>query len=425
MTASKTCTQSGHLGEQIDKVSWELLETYEALSTIFKSAQLLAVSQGVEQAAEITLECALETTESSGGMIFYPGEEGLEVLATFNSGPDVGEAAEKRLSRHGGKPYYEDRIDENLCAMDGSEIQSTLYVPIPIEEGQYALVFLFSCASKEYSSIDVKRIQILCCQGALAVRCFKHLDELKEKNTALECTLKRLTEAQEELVKSERLSTLGQMASAIVHDIKNPMGGLLGYAQILEQMAEELSPQEVKEYSGIIIKEMLRLSNMTGEIMEFSRGVESKLNTRELTPRNLVAVAAPLIESDFASYNIKFDWEEVDDERIVIADSDKMERVFINLAVNARQAMEKGGRFSISSSFTENNVVFSIKDTGCGVPLEIGDKLFEPFTTRKKGQSLGIGLAVSRWIVEAHGGKIWVHSSSADGTEFRISLPTS
>ena len=106
----------------------------------------------------------MDITESSGGLIYFPEKNELEQLASSNAGPEVDEAARLRLARYDGKPYYEDKIPEKITSSDGAEILSSLYVPIPVEEERHAMIFLFSCSGKEYSSIDVKRVQILCGQ---------------------------------------------------------------------------------------------------------------------------------------------------------------------------------------------------------------------------------------------------------------------
>jgi len=408
---------------QLDKVSWELLLTYEALSIIYNSANLLASSEAKKKAASITLTCAIEITESAGGVFCTPNNGDLEIIDSTNVGENVRAMILARGSNYLGKPYYSEGPFENFYARNGQAIQSCLWLPFVMGNDQSGLVYLFSTGTKEYSSIDVKLVETLCCQGALAIRCFMHLDERKEKNYRLMDALADLTKAQSELVRSERLSAIGQMASMIVHDIKNPMGGLLGYAQLLANMSDSLTPEEIREYSGIIIREMQRLSEMTEEIMDFSRGVESELNLREVTPRNLVVVAAPLIESEFKIHNISFQWEGLDDDTILLADTDKMERVFNNLAKNACQAMDHEGIFTISTHLHDDWLEFSIRDTGKGIPSAFQSKIFEPFQSLKESKGLGIGLSVAQWVVEAHKGKILLSSSNEHGTEFKIRLP--
>lgn len=410
--------------EEVEKVSWELLETYEVLSTIHRSAELLAGTKEFHRAARITLESALEITGSAGGMIFVPLDGTLHVAAAANSGDGVEALALAEAPSLERGPYYVDGSPGGVLAKDGQPLQARLYVPFSMGERGTGQAFIFSLTDRVYSSIDVKRVQILCGQGSLALQCFLHLETLEEKNLALRDALTRLQAAQAELLRKERLSTLGRVAAMIVHDLKNPMGGLMGYAQLLKALAGELSPEEIREYAGIIIREMQRLSRMTEEIVEFSRGMETRLNLRLLTPRDLVAAAVPVIESEFRSAGAAFAWDGVDASVTLPADSDKMERVFINLAVNALHAMALPGRVEISSFCEEGWVVFSVKDTGKGVPEEIRESLFEPFVSKKEGRSsLGIGLSVSRWVVEAHGGAIWVESTGPEGTEFRLRLP--
>ena len=408
----------------VEKVSWELLETYEVLSTIHRSAEFLAATEDMHRAARITLECAVEITGSAGGMILIPLEETLEVVAALNAGKDVGALARGGERSLDEGPFYEDDSPEGSLSGDGRTVHARLYVPFPMGARGMGHVFLFHVTDKVYSSIDVKPVQILCGQGALAMQCFLHLDTLKEKNLALRDAFEKLQAAQKELIRKERLSTLGRVAAMIVHDLKNPMSGLMGYAQLLETMAGELQPDEIREYAGVIIREMRRLSRMTEEIVEFSRGMETRLNLRLLTPRDLVAAAVPVIESEFHAAGAEFSWDRVDTSSALQADSDKMERVFINLAVNALHAMNGAGRLEIFSSCSEGMVEFAVRDSGPGIPREIQDTLFEPFVSKKEGKtSLGIGLSVARWVVEAHGGKIWVASTGPEGTEFRIRLP--
>ena len=408
---------------EVNKVSWELMETYESLSTIYNSAHLLAVSDSVVHAADTTLKCSIDTSESNGGAVFIPRDDGQEAVSSDDFDEEIRKEALSCMSRHGDRAFYEDNPPEGVLSGSGKAVRSYLYVPFVMGDNSRGMVFLFSTSEREYTSIEVKRVQTLACQGALAIRCLLQLEDLAHKNRSLRNTLEQLSSAQGELVKAERLSSMGQMASMIVHDIKNPIGGLLGYAQLLETMADSLAPDDIREYSGVIIKEMIRLSNMTEDIMDFSRGTGTSLDLRELTPRDLVAAAVPVIKADLKENGIKLSWDGLDDESVLMADSDKMARVFINMAVNARLAMNDGGRFSISSDVMDGYVECSLRDNGNGIPPEIRDKIFEPFVSKRNKQGLGLGLAVSRWIVNAHGGKVWVHSSGDYGTDIRVRIP--
>lgn len=408
---------------QLEKVSWELVETYEALSTVYSSAESLTNSPDIEAAVKVTIEMSIDITESSGGVLFIPDHEGvLYCGASVNAGEEIEQLALDRFKKYGNRSYYEDGRIEGVTTADGSEVIGSLYVPFFFDEWK-GLIFLFSPSKTEYSSIDVKMVQTLCCQGALSIRCFQNLDEVRQKNKALKEAFDQLTQAQDELVKSERLSALGQAASIVVHNLKNPMGGLLGYAQLLESMCERLTPDQIKEYSGIIISEMRRLSDLTEEIVDFSRGMETKLNQREVTSRNIIAYAVPSFEAGLSERNIKVEWAEVDDEALLFCDTDKMERVFANLAESASNAMLDGGTFTISSHVEGEHLTFTVSDTGVEIKPDLRANIFEPFKNTENGAGMGVGLAVARWVVESHSGEIWLDSTGEEGNRFKIKLP--
>ncbi|MBU0754412.1 MAG: GAF domain-containing sensor histidine kinase [Planctomycetes bacterium] len=409
--------------DRIDQVSWELMSTYEALSSLASNADHLALTGDIYQAAKNTLTQSIGVTESDSGLFFIYRQSGFECLASHNATKALYEEALEKSRRCGNKHRYDDTAPHKYRALDGTEINSSIYVPFFVGEQRPGFIVMFSTDQRIYTSIDVRITQTLCGQGALAIRCLLHLQELEEKNEVLQETLHALQETQDKLINSERLSALGQMASMIVHDLKNPMGGMLGYAQLLETLADNLTPEEIREYSGIIVHEIQRLSSMTEEIMDFSRGLDIHLNQREVTARDMVAVAAPIIASEFTDSGICLDWESVDNNAMILVDTDKMERVLINLAMNAQQAMEVGGSFTITSQVTGEHLVLVLCDSGNGIAEELRDKIFEPFHTSRPGSGSGIGLAVARWVVQAHGGDIWLEKTGSEGSEFRLRIP--
>lgn len=419
--------QEKHAEEQmqahIDQVTLELLNTYESLASIFDSSTRLSATRSIEEAARNTLDCAIDIAESSGGVMVMFFDDNPTVLAAANTTDEVVDHTVYMAGTDLGEGKYEDQVQRALTAADGRFVKSALWVPLQKGDRHDGIIVLFSTGDKTYSSVDLKVVRILAGQGALAVRNLKYLDELELKNRSLSVALEDLTAAQDDLVRAERFSTLGEMASMIVHDIKNPMGGLLGYAQLLEATADNLTPDNIREYSGLIIQEMRRLSSLTEEIMDFSRGVDSKLHIREMIPIDLLNTAWPVLQGDFSSNGMTLLRGEIASNSKVMVDSDKLERVFINLAVNARQAMEPGGTLEVSLREAGSWVEFSFRDTGKGIPEEMRNQIFEPFVTRKKGHSLGIGLAMCQWIAQAHKGEIRVAESGPEGTDMVVRLP--
>lgn len=409
--------------KRLDEVTFELLNTYEHLAAIYELAARLSMTRSTSDVARLTLSSAVDVTDSSGGVVLIPRQGVMETFAGINSTEEIEDYARLKAKQYLNECRYEDKVRQRISAQDGRFLSSTLYMPLSIGGKRDGILLVFSTNQKSYSSVDVKIIRVLAGQAALAVKNLVMLDELEEKNARLSEALRDLGTAQTELIRSERFSALGEMSSMIVHDIKNPMSGLLGYAQLLYATAESALPDQVREYSGLIIQEMRRLSGLTEEIMDFSKGVDSKLNLRKMEPRDVVNTAWPLLKSDLENHGMSIVRGNLETQKMVRVDSDKMERVLINLAVNARQAMGAGGCLTVSIDESERWVEISLKDTGSGIPEDRVNEIFEPFVTRKRGHSLGIGLAMSRWIVHSHEGDVRLAETGTDGTKMVVRLP--
>ena len=219
-------------------------------------------------------------------------------------------------------------------------------------------------------------------------------------------------------VKSAQLASIGQMASTIIHDIKNPMGSIRGFAELIA-----LKTPENQKYSDIICDEIDRLVDMTKELLEFSKG-KTSINIQSVNVEQYIKGVASFLERDFAKSNINLHIN-VDYQGNVDIAPDKMRRVIFNIANNARDAMKTGGDIYINLYKEADNFVIELKDNGPGIPEEIRDKLFEPFVTHGKSQGTGLGMAVTKQIVEAHKGSISFDSKHGKGTTFYIKIPIS
>ena len=224
-------------------------------------------------------------------------------------------------------------------------------------------------------------------------------------------------------LKNERLANIGHMASTIIHDIKNPLTSVKGFASLLRDF--DFPFKERGEYANMIIEEVDRLVGMTEELLEFSRGHKSKYNFKKVNIKEFINVVATFLKRDFEQHNITLHIN-LDYTNNVVMDSNKMKRVFFNLASNARDILAKGdkGDFWIYSHLKDDNMLeFQIKDNGSGMPEKVRRKVFEPFVTHGKKGGTGLGLAITKKIVEDHGGKINVKSELNKGTTFFIEIP--
>jgi PAS domain S-box-containing protein len=241
-----------------------------------------------------------------------------------------------------------------------------------------------------------------------------------ELETRVEEQTRELREAQEQLVRKETLAVLGQLAGGVGHELRDPLAIIVNAVYFLKLIQPEAGGK-IKEYLGLIERETHNAEKIISDLLNFAR-VKS-------ADREAVSVSyliSQTLERFPASSSVEVTLDTPTDLPQVFADPRQMEQVLGNLVVNACQAMTNGGKLVISAKPSTVNgqpsVAIAIKDTGVGIPPENMRKLFEPlFTTKAKG--IGLGLAVSRKLAEANGGRIEVQSEAGVGSMFTLWLP--
>jgi signal transduction histidine kinase len=224
----------------------------------------------------------------------------------------------------------------------------------------------------------------------------------------------------EERLESERLSTIGRMISTIVHDFRNPMTAIRGYASMIEEV--DLGPDRRRQCAHLVVEETDRLNGMIDEILEFTRGGPTRLRRRSVALSELVAKLQRVLEPDLESRGIRFT-QDLAYAGAVSVDVDRMLRAMINIASNALDAMESGGTFLVRSRGRNAHVEIDLADDGQGIPEELQSRIYEPFFTHGKPRGIGLGMSITRKIVEEHGGQIRLDSEVGRGTTFTVSLP--
>ncbi len=224
----------------------------------------------------------------------------------------------------------------------------------------------------------------------------------------------------EERIDSERLSTIGRMISTIVHDFRNPMTAIKGYSGMVEEMA--LPRERQKEYARLIIEESDRMGQMIDEILEFIRGGRSRLHLAEVSVEELASKLRRLTEPEFQAKDVTFETD-LDYAGLVTLDVDRMKRALLNIASNALDAMPAGGTFRFASRRADDCLVLVLSDTGHGISEDLQERIFEPFFTHGKARGIGLGMSITRKIVEEHGGRIRVDSREGEGTRFTLTVP--
>jgi signal transduction histidine kinase len=247
--------------------------------------------------------------------------------------------------------------------------------------------------------------------------------ELNIAHQELSTYVQQLKESQEQLIQAEKLTSLGQMAASIAHEINNPLAGVLVYTQLLSKKiaSDTFKEEEALDYLSKMESEVNRCSRIIRNLLDFAR--QKELMLRLVDINRVLEQVLSLVGHQAQLQNIEVVKEFSPSLPNVMADFDQLQQVFTNLTLNAIQAMPNGGKLTLRSSVVDTEVKIDVQDTGCGIPKENLSKLFTPFfTTKEKGKGVGLGLAVVHGIIERHKGKIKVQSEVGKGTTFSIYL---
>ena len=250
--------------------------------------------------------------------------------------------------------------------------------------------------------------------------------QLADLHDELAESLVRLQESEEQLVQAEKMSLLGQMAASIAHEINNPLAGVLVYTKLLaKKLAEGALPRETGlDYLTKMGAEIDRSSRIIRNLLDFAR--PSALAPSDVDVNQVIEDAVDLVGHRASLGQIELVRDLLSDLPKVYADYDQLRQVFVNLVLNAIQATEAGGRVILRTRIDDRDgaLRLEVEDTGCGISEENRKMLFTPFfTTKEKGEGVGLGLAVARGIVERHAGDVEVESEEGVGTTFIVRLP--
>ena len=314
--------------------------------------------------------------------------------------------------------FYKSKSDESrkLAEILGGQAFRGLEIKIKTKTGIEKSALFSSSAIKNRKGL---RIGIVCViQDITELNRMK--DRLEQYSVHLERLVKertsQLEEAQAQVVKSERLAAIGELAGMVGHDLRNPLAGIRNATYYLKKKGTTCPESQAKEMLETIEKAIDHSNKIIDDLLYYSR--EMRLELSECEPRKLVEEATRMIQVPDRIQIVN----KVLEETKVKVDTYKIMRVFINLIKNAIDAMPEKGMVEIESCIAKGNLEISFADTGLGIPPETLPKLFAPlFTT--KAQGMGFGLAICKRIVEAHGGTILVKSEVNKGTTFTVTLP--
>ena len=268
--------------------------------------------------------------------------------------------------------------------------------------------------------------------GLLTATLINRMEKGEKANAALKAAYQelsdydqRLRDNQAQLIQAEKLTSLGQLAASIAHEVNNPLSGVLVYTQLLTKKitADEFSKEVALDQLSKMESELTRSTRLIRNLLDFAR--QSPPAFKEVNINNVIDRALDLATHSAELQNIQVIKELNPSLPKLMADFSQLQQVCTNLILNAIQAMPEGGRLILrTSDDSDNQLKVEVQDTGCGISQENMRKLFTPFfTTKGKEKGVGLGLAVVYGIVQRHQGRIEVQSKEGEGTTFTIHLP--
>ena len=247
-------------------------------------------------------------------------------------------------------------------------------------------------------------------------------EALREKLNELRRRNEKIRIFEEKLVKANKLSALGELASSIAHEIKNPLISIQGFARRIGTTEDR---DKLEKYAKFIEQEADRLSQVLTKLLGFSRMDEPKKDLLDMN--EIVDDTVMFMEHHLTRFkNVELSIEKNSNLPMVYVDKIHVQQTMVNIILNAAQAMPEGGQIRIRTGANDQYVFIAISDTGMGIKEEDLEKIFEPFfTTKEKEQGTGLGLSLCKRLIEANAGKIEVDSKVGKGTTFTIMIPIS
>src|SRR5713101_783952 len=251
-------------------------------------------------------------------------------------------------------------------------------------------------------------------EGVLVMSAIRDITDRKRAEEALEEKTRALEAAQEELVRRERLATMGHLAGSVSHELRNPLGVIKNSVYYLKMVVPE--DERVRKHLGILEREVATATRIITGMLDFARATPA---TRVRTDLN--GLVQEELERLLVPDSIRMERELAENLRPVMVDPDQIRLILNNLFANALQAMPEGGALIVQTRPLEDTLEVTVADTGSGIAPDHLKRIFEPlFTT--KGKGIGLGLSLARRLAEANGGSIRVESALGQGSRFMVEL---
>jgi signal transduction histidine kinase len=428
--------ENRHLIEELTLKERSLKKKDAQLTTWGELSHALIANFDLPRLLDLIVTTAMEVTDAERGsvMLLDTEENVLTIKAAKGMDEEVVKKTRLRLGEgiagrvaFTGKPLLltRDEPEKQLRSVRkrDDEINSAISVPLRIEDRIVGTLNVSETSrASQFREEDMRALTLFADQAALALEKAQLYRDSQRQLEKLLSVLDELSRTQAQLIHSEKLASLGVLAGGVAHEINNPLMVILGRTELL-LMDQDVS-EEIKPNLQTICNETERIARIVENLLAFSRRSRQekieKVDVNEALERTLM-----LTQHQLTVANVKLNKELEANLPQVDAAAGQLQQVFMNLIINAGHAMPEGGELTVrTGAIPEDRIFIEITDTGCGIPPESINRIFDPFfTTKEEGKGTGLGLAVSRNIVENHGGDIGVRSAVGLGTTFRVILP--
>ena len=401
------------------------------LDTILKFGSLINSSLNIEDVLDHAMKWGEDFMEAEASSVYELDKERNEIFIRLARGEKKGPVRGIRLKVgegiagwvvKTGRPVVsqdvkkDKRFSDKFDKKTGFKTHSMICVPlIAKDEPIGALQVLNKKSKKPFTQADFKLLTGMAHQIAVAIENAKLYQRLEE-DFAL--TTQELKITQEKLIRSERLLAMGHLVQGVAHEIRNPIMTIGGFTQRLKR--ELGTGHKLQQYVDIILEEAIRLEKLVKQVNEFMNVQSATLSMDKLPP--VVDEVIKLFEPMAKRQKVRIVRDIDGDTPPINMDSAQMITALSNIVENALESMSSGGTLTLAVNRQDNNILITVRDTGCGIPAEQLDAIYDPFVTSKT-RGAGLGLSMVHQIVMNHHGEIKISSQSEKGTIVIIRLP--
>jgi len=399
----------------------ENVVNFKTLYNIFREiSTVVHSSTSVDEVLELVVWRTTQVLGAKGAVFRSLNRETkkLELFASYGLG-------EKYLSK---KPVASKKIIIDLCRRNKviiiedilfdprvrnpqevweEGIRMILDIPLTIREDTFGILRIYLSESRRLSQDELDLLIAIADVCACAIDKARLIEDQQSRYDHL-------------ALQTEKLSALGRMAAGIAHEINNPLGGILLFSTNMQKKVPEEGP--LKEGLDVIVREALRCKGIIQDLLEFSRDKEPEKITANIN--HIVDKTLSILDNEFRLHHISVEKNLSSEIPKIPVDVNLMQQVFVNLFINAVEAIQENGVITIQSRMSpdQESEIIEIEDTGCGIQPDDVSKIFEPFFSTK-ANGTGLGLSVSYGIVQKHDGDIRVSSKPGKGTRFTVEIP--